>query len=89
MAPTDPEQSVLRQLAPYLTMGIELAATVVVLFFLGRWLDGVLHTAPWCMVAAGMIGIGGSLYKFISTALQLGKKEDDRWKAGKHGEKDS
>ncbi len=85
MAQKEPVQSVLRQLAPYLTLGIQVAATVVILFFAGRWLDGALHSSPWCTVAATLAGVGGGLYKFILEAVRLGKQEDDRWKSGKRG----
>lgn len=85
----EPEQSVLQQLAPFLTSGFQLAVTVVIFFFAGRWLDGQVHTAPWCMIVLTFIGISGGLYKFIRVAVQLGKREDEQWKAEKHGRKKS
>ncbi len=85
----DSEHSVLRQLAPYLTMGFQLGATVIIFFFAGHWLDGQFRTAPWCMIVLTLMGIGGALYKFFTTVIKLGKREDERWKAGKHNIKDS
>ncbi len=83
------KQSVLQQLAPYLTIGFQLAATVTIFFFAGRWLDGKFRTAPWCMIVMTLIGIAGALYKFFITVIQLGKREDERWKTGNHNIKDS
>ena len=83
------EHSVLHNLAPFLTIGFQLAATVVVFFFAGRWLDDQFTTAPWCMIALTLLGIGGGLYKFLRTVVKLGKEEDERWKAGKHDRKES
>lgn len=59
---------------PYLTMGIQLALAVVVFFFVGRWLDGKLGTAPWLMLAGLLVGIAGGMIKFLHAAVALGKE---------------
>jgi ATP synthase protein I len=59
---------------PYLTMGIQLALAVVVFFFVGRWLDGKLGTAPWLMLAGLLVGIAGGMIKFLRAAVALGKE---------------
>jgi F0F1-type ATP synthase assembly protein I len=64
-------------------MGIQLALAVVVFFFAGRWLDGVLGTAPWLMLAGLAVGIAGGMIKFLRAAAALGKEanreaEEDR-----------
>lgn len=59
---------------PYLTMGIQLALAVVVFFFIGRWLDGKLGTAPWLMLAGLLVGIAGGMIKFLHAAVALGKE---------------
>lgn len=61
-------------LGPYLTMGIQLALAVVVFFFVGRWLDEKLGTAPWLMLAGLLVGIAGGLIKFLRAAVALGKE---------------
>jgi len=35
---------------PYLGLGLQLAVTVIVMVFLGIWLDGKLNTSPWLTV---------------------------------------
>jgi F0F1-type ATP synthase assembly protein I len=83
------EHSVFQQLAPFLTIGFQLAATVTIFFFAGQWLDNQFNSAPWCMIGLTAGGIGAGLYKFIRTVMTLGKEEDERWKKGKHDRKES
>ena len=61
---------------PYLTLGLQLALTVVVFFFLGRWLDGTFGTAPWLMLAGLAIGVAGGLTAFLVKAFAFGREED-------------
>jgi ATP synthase protein I len=61
---------------PYLTLGLQLAITVVVFFFLGRWLDGKFGTDPWLMLAGLAVGVTGGLAAFLTKAIALGKEED-------------
>lgn len=65
-----------RAVAPYLTLGAQLAVTVVVFFFLGKWADEYFGTPPWLMIAAIVIGSAGGLIKFFRTVIDLGKKEE-------------
>ena len=62
---------------PFLTLGIQLAIAVVAFFFLGRWLDDVLGTTPWLMIAGLLLGSVGGLIQFFRTASALGKKQDE------------
>jgi ATP synthase protein I len=48
----------------------------VAFFFLGRWLDGLLGTAPWLMIGGLAVGITGGLIHFFRTAIAFGKKQD-------------
>ena len=61
---------------PYLTLGLQLAITVVVFCFLGRWLDGKFGTEPWLMLAGLALGVTGGLAAFLIKAIALGKEED-------------
>jgi len=74
-------QSTLQQIAPYMSLGIQLALTVLVFFFAGWWLDTKLQTYPWLMIGFTLAGSAGALIKFFMTVLQLGKREDERWKS--------
>jgi len=61
-------------------LGVQLAATIVVCFFLGRWLDQVLNTTPWLMILGAFVGAGGGLYSFLKTVIELGKKQKEKQK---------
>lgn len=72
------QQSAYRAAGPYLTLGIQLAVTIVVLFFIGRFLDERFSTSPWLMIAALFVGCTGGLIKFIRTVTTLSKQDDER-----------
>ena len=55
-----------------------MAAAVVVMFFLGRWLDTKFGTGPWLMTLGALIGSGGGLYSFIRTALEAGRADSEK-----------
>ncbi len=65
-----------KEFGPFLTLGIQLALTVVACFFIGRWLDGLLGTSPWLMILGLGIGISGGLISFIRTSLAAGRRQD-------------
>lgn len=67
-----------RDVAPYLGLGIQLAATIVICVFIGRWLDQVLNTSPWVLVLGAFIGVAAGLYSFIKTVMALGKKQTEK-----------
>ncbi len=58
---------------PYLGLGLQLAVTVIVMVFLGIWLDGKFNTSPWLTVTFSFLGIATSLYNFIKTVLKSDK----------------
>ncbi len=66
---------------PFLTLGLQLAISVVAFFFLGRWLDGKFGTEPWLMILGAGMGITGALIAFIRKATELGRKQDEEAEA--------
>jgi F0F1-type ATP synthase assembly protein I len=65
----------MRQVAPYLTMGIQLAAGIVMFFLIGWWLDTRYETSPTFKLIGLGIGSVGGLVKFLKSAVELGNKE--------------
>lgn len=65
---------------PFLTLGLQLALSVAVFFFIGYWVDGLLGTWPWCTITGAFIGAVGGLIKFIREATALGRKADEEMK---------
>jgi ATP synthase protein I len=58
---------------PYLGLGLQLAVTVIVMVFLGIWLDDKFNTSPWLTVVFSFLGIASALYSFIKTVLKSEK----------------
>lgn len=76
MAGGNDTNGILRSAAPYLTLGGQLAATVTVFFFAGKWADERFGTAPWLMLAGITAGAAGGMIKFYRTVVQLSEKEE-------------
>jgi len=67
----------IRAAGPLFGSGIQLAAAVIIMFFLGRWLDGVFNSTPWLMIVGIFFGFGMGLYNFVRI---VNKVEKDRTK---------
>ncbi len=57
----------MREFAPFLGLGIQLAAAVLVFFFLGWWVDSELGLSPWGRLAGVVVGTTGGMIKFFKT----------------------
>lgn len=71
------QKGVMLSVAPYLTLGAQLAITVVVFFFIGKYADEYFETKPWLMIALTMAGMVGGMIKFFQTVIELSKKEEN------------
>ncbi len=70
----------LRTDGPLFASGIQLAISVVLMYFVGRWLDMKFETSPWLMIGGMFFGITAGLYHFIKTANDVSKKEFEQKK---------
>lgn len=84
--PGGASKNVLSDFGPFLTLGLQLAISVVAFFFIGYWLDSKLGTSPWCTIGGAFLGAAGGLIKFLKEAMALGKQADADLKQTK-GEK--
>ncbi len=73
----DPKGAVegIRETAPYLGLGIQLAAAVLVFYFIGAWADKKFDTAPWLVVVCVTLGVVGGMIQFFRSVAELTKKE--------------
>ena len=62
---------------PYLGLGTQLAATIILMFFLGRWLDDQFGTYPILIIVFSILGGFAGIYNFINTVLKLNQKNKD------------
>lgn len=65
--------SYLKDYAPYIGLGLQLAVTVAAMTFLGLWLDGEFSTSPWLTVAFSFLGVFAALYNFIKAVVKSDK----------------
>lgn len=64
-----------RDIGPYLGLGTQLAATIVLMFFLGRWLDSQFDTHPILTIIFAFLGGFAGVYNFIRTVLNMNEKK--------------
>jgi ATP synthase protein I len=62
------------EIGHYLGLGTQLAATIILMFFLGRWLDSRFATFPFLMILFSFIGGSAGIYNFIKTVLNLNER---------------
>lgn len=61
----------------FAALGFEFAFSTVAGILVGRYLDGLLGTAPWLLVVGAMGGIAGAILLLINTLQQISRHEDD------------
>ncbi len=77
-------QSTYREYGQYLTLGFQLAAAVVVFFFLGDWIDRRYGIAPIGKLVGTSIGMVGGFIKFFKSVASMIADEDRARKSNKH-----
>jgi ATP synthase protein I len=68
---------ILQAAAPYLTLGIQIAAAVVMFLFVGKYADERFGTKPWLMVAGIVLGFAGGMIHFFRAVIALSTKEEN------------
>ena len=63
-----------RNVGPYLGLGTQLAASIILMFFLGRWLDVKFNSSPLLVLICSFIGGFAGIYNFIKTVMELNEK---------------
>ncbi|MGB2869058.1 MAG: AtpZ/AtpI family protein [Bacteroidota bacterium] len=71
-------EGALRIVAPFLGMGMQLAAAVIVFFFIGSWIDDRYLISPYGKLIGGLLGFAGGFIKFVKTANELAKQSDSK-----------
>ena len=64
-----------KEAGPYLGLGTQLAATIVLMFFFGRWLDQKLDLFPILTIILSFFGGFAGIYNFIKSVLKLNEKK--------------
>ncbi len=63
-----------KEIGPYLGLGTQLAATIILMFFLGRWLDEEFQLEPILTIVFSFLGGFAGIYNVIKSTLNLNKK---------------
>jgi F0F1-type ATP synthase assembly protein I len=62
---------VFRDVAPFLSLGFQLASVVIVFFFLGHWIDNKFNISPIGKLTGLLLGIVGGFIQFFRTVAAL------------------
>jgi len=69
-----------RKAGPYMELGIQLAASILVCVFVGYWLDGKLNTKPVFTLGGALLGMAAGFYSFFRTIAILDRKAKEEKK---------
>ena len=66
-----------RSVGPYLTLSIQLIATILLCVFAGHWADGKFDTSPLWTLIGGLLGIAAGFYHFFKAVLKMDRKSEE------------
>ena len=66
----------LQAAAPYMTLGAQIAAAVILFLFIGKYADDAFGTKPWLMVTGIAVGFAGGMIHFFREVIALSNIED-------------
>lgn len=72
------KSSILKELAPYLNLGIQLTITVCLGALFGWWLDSKFNAKPLFLIIFSFLGVIIGFYNFFKTISQLEKKKKEK-----------
>lgn len=65
---------IIKELSPYMTLGLDFAITIGLFALLGYWLDGKYDSSPTWILSLSLFGIIVAFYKFFKVVLKKKKK---------------
>jgi len=60
-----------------ITWGAEFAGAIILLTFLGYWLDRSLGSLPWLTIVGAFVGFGLGLYAILRRAARQDRKKQE------------
>lgn len=77
MADKDRLADTIKEVAPYMGLGVQLAASIVIMLFVGQWLDEKFESEPVLTLIFAFIGGAAGLFNFIKAATKIEKKSEN------------
>ncbi len=71
-----PSDNSWRNVTAYTHLGLTLAASVLIFFFIGYWLDGKLGTEPLLAIIGAFVGAAGGFINLIRTLNNIQKRSE-------------
>ena len=68
---------IIKELAPYMTLGLDFTITISLFALLGYWLDNKNATTPLWILVFSFLGIVVAFYKFFKVTLKKKKSKID------------
>jgi hypothetical protein len=75
----------LRQVSVWLNLsivGIQFPVAILIGFFWGKWLDGMLGSWPWLTLVFSLLGITAGFVNLFRMTAQASRTEEDRLQPG-------
>ncbi|MDD4767108.1 MAG: AtpZ/AtpI family protein [Desulfotomaculaceae bacterium] len=70
-----PPNSALQALAVTTTIGVEMAVSVLLGYYGGRYLDGRFATGPWFLLAGVLVGLAVGVVGVYKTLMEFFERE--------------
>ena len=71
------KSNIIAELAPYLSLGTQMTATIAVLGFVGWYLDSQFESGPLWTIVGLVVGSVVGLYGFLRQVSVLQRKRDE------------
>ena len=68
---------VFQQVGPYLSIGVEFTASILICLGAGWWIDKRFDTAPIFMLVGAFFGMAAGFYNLYRTVVRMSKKDRD------------
>ena len=65
-----------KDVGPYIGLGTQLAASIILMFFLGRWLDQKFDLEPILTIVFSLFGGFAGIYNLIKSTIHINKKKN-------------
>lgn len=68
----------MKDLAPFLTLGIEMMLYIVIFTFIGYWIDNKIDSSPIFTIILAFLGIFAGFYKFFKSVLKFNNNKNKK-----------